>query len=382
MNISSIQLTLLIGKFLPLPASPELMNALQSIEITQSTTSGFQMTFLLQPGIAASIPGLNLDYSLITGPLLQPGSRVVIIATLNVLPRVLMDGIITHHQLTPAGEGSMSLSVTGEDISVMMDMEEIAMEYPGMGDEEIALFILARYAELGIEPLVIPPPTGDVSLPVEFVPQQNGTDRSYLRSLAQAHGYTFFIRPGIVPLQNIAYWGPVSHVYPPQKALTLNAGPDTNVETLSFSYDALSPTLVLAAADDDETGDDLMFRTFAGTRLPPLSSMPPLIFNQPFVRQTLLGYQGSSFVEAMALAQAITDQSLDQTITANGSLDVLRYGDIVTAPGLIGVRGAGFTYDGYYLVNSVTHQISPGQYKQSFSLSREGPGSTVPGVLP
>jgi len=48
----------------------------------------------------------------------------------------------------------------------------------------------------------------------------------------------------------------------------------------------------------------------------------------------------------------------------------------------VGVRGVGSTYDGLYYVQSVTHRIRPGSYKQSFTLTREGVGSTVPRVVP
>jgi hypothetical protein len=47
---------------------------------------------------------------------------------------------------------------------------------------------------------------------------------------------------------------------------------------------------------------------------------------------------------------------------------------------LVGVRGAGFAYDGFYYVDSVTHSIKRGEYKQSFKLSRNGLISTLPRV--
>ena len=50
--------------------------------------------------------------------------------------------------------------------------------------------------------------------------------------------------------------------------------------------------------------------------------------------------------------------------------------------GIVGVRGAGFTHDGFYYVKSVSHTISKGQYKQRFSLSREGTGALSPMVVP
>ncbi len=377
MNISSIQLTLLIGKFAPLPAPLELMEALQSIEITQSEVAGFQLTFQAQRG-----PYVSLDYNLLSSFLLQPGNRVVIIVTVSAMPRVIMDGIITHQQFSPGNNGEMLLTVTGEDLSVLMDMIQTSVPFPGMGDEAIVLLVLEKYAEFGIIPQIIPPLASVVSLPIEHIPQQSETDRNYLKGLAAKHGYIFFIKPGLVPLENIAYWGPVNRFGLPQKALTFNAGPATNIESISFSYDALTPTLVYGEVSDEEVEGDIPVETFESTRVPPLASMSPLIFNQPFVRRTRLGYQGGSIIDAQARAQAITDQSVATAVTANGSLDVLRYGDVLMAPGLVGVRGVGYTYDGNYYVANVSHQIGKGQYKQSFSLAREGTGSLTPGVEP
>lgn len=377
MNISSIQLSLMIGKFAPLPAPPELMAALQSIEITQSEIAGFQLTFQAQRG-----PYINPDYDLLSSFLLQPGNRVVAIVTVNVMPRVIMDGIITHQQFSPGNNGEMLLTVTGEDLSVLMDLEQVSIPFPGMGDEAIALLLLEKYATFGIIPQVIPPPTGVIALPIEHIPQQSETDRNYLKGLAAKHGYIFFIKPGLVPLENIAYWGPVNRLGFPQKALTFNTGPATNIESINFSYDAFAPTLVYGMISDEETEGDIPVETFESMRVPPLASLSPLLENQQFVRRSRLGYQGGGVVDAQARAQAITDQSVAAAVTANGTLDVLRYGDILMAPGIVGVRGVGYTYDGNYYVASVSHQISKGQYKQSFSLAREGTGSLTPGVMP
>ena len=49
---------------------------------------------------------------------------------------------------------------------------------------------------------------------------------------------------------------------------------------------------------------------------------------------------------------------------------------------LVGVRGVGNSYDGSYYVKQVTHRLKLGEYKQSFSLSREGRGSLTPIVTP
>lgn len=378
MSLTSIQLQLWIGRVVPQPAPRQLMTALQSIDITQSEIAGFQMTFQIERA-----PYMSPDFALIADELLQPGSRVVICMTLSATPRVVMDGIITQHQFSYDQSGAMILTVTGEDISLLMDIYDVSLEYPGMGDEAIALAILLKYSGFGITPLVIPPLTGDVSLPTERIPQQNATDKQYLNSLAAEHGYIFFVRPGLAPMLNTAYWGPASRIGVPQKALTIDAGSETNVQSINFSYNALSggPVQVFGYVSDETSESILPVFTLNSTRVPPLASKPPLIFNQPYVRKQLLDYQGSSYIDALARAQAITDQSVDAVVTADGTLDVLRYGSILMAPGIVGVRGVGFSYDGNYYVTSVTHSIRVGQYTQSFSLAREGLGSLTPGVI-
>jgi hypothetical protein len=67
-------------------------------------------------------------------------------------------------------------------------------------------------------------------------------------------------------------------------------------------------------------------------------------------------------------------------ITASGSLDVMRYGHVLRSRMLVGVRGAGLAYDGFYYVDSVTHNLKRGEYKQSFQLSRDGLISNTPRV--
>ncbi len=374
MSISQIQLQLLLGLAVPSPAPVELMTVLQSVEVTQSELSGFQVSFRVARGAFAS-----MDYAVVSHPLLKPGNRLIITVTANTVPRVIMDGVITHHQFTYDDKGARLLTVTGEDISLLMDMYDIPLEYPGLGDWEIANTVLVKYTGFGIIPTVIPTLTDLVSLPVERIPQQSGTDRAYLKSLAAEHGYIFFVQPGAVPGQNIAYWGPITRIGLPQKALTVDAGPATNVQSINFSYDALAPEQIIGQVSDEEAEVVLPVVTFASTR-PPLASEPALIVNQPFVRKSLLDYQGSSYLDAQIRAQMLTDQSVASVVTANGTLDVLRYGDILTAPGLVSLRGAGFSYDGNYYLKSVTHHISLGQYTQDFSLAREGLGSTITGV--
>jgi hypothetical protein len=85
--------------------------------------------------------------------------------------------------------------------------------------------------------------------------------------------------------------------------------------------------------------------------------------------------------QALAKALGILSQS-NEAITVSGSLNVLRYGRVLQSRMLVGVRGAGLAYDGMYYVENVTHSIKRGEYKQSFTLARDGLISNTPRVMP
>jgi hypothetical protein len=59
---------------------------------------------------------------------------------------------------------------------------------------------------------------------------------------------------------------------------------------------------------------------------------------------------------------------------------VLRYGRLLKARRLVGVRGAGAAFDGLYFVKSVTSTLKRGEFKQRFSLTRNGLVSLTPAV--
>ena len=59
-------------------------------------------------------------------------------------------------------------------------------------------------------------------------------------------------------------------------------------------------------------------------------------------------------------------------VTASGEIDGLRYGGVLHARSTVDLRGVGATFDGRYYVQSVTHSISKGEYRQRFSIRRSG----------
>jgi len=377
-----VNLSLLLGPTVPIPATPDIAEAVQSVSVTHNDEgrSGFQI--VLQVGRAG--PTDLLDYRLLLNPLVRPFTRVILTVLFGAVPQVLMDGVITNQQFSPGSQpGGATLTLTGEDVSVMMDLEKKRTQYPAMSEPMIALAIIASYGRYGLVPMVIPPPAVDQPVPTQRTPVHQGTDLDVLKNIGQRFGWVFYVDPGPLPGMNVAYWGPPARSSLPQRALSVNVGPETNVESVSFTYNGMAATVVNDTVQDDMTGAQLPVMTFLSTRLPPLAAMPALPFQLPDVRTSLLEpNSGLSVPQAYARAQGLTDKSVDGVVTGQGELDALRYGGVLRPRGVVGLRGAGFTYDGLYYVKSVSHSISRGQYKQRFSLTREGTGALTPAVIP
>jgi len=380
MSFLGMHLTVWIGKSVPAPAPPMFLEVLESVEVTHSDEgrSGFQV--ILQMGRSGPLD--LVDFRLIKDPLLNVYNRVLLMVTFGASPRVLMDGIITRTETSPSNEpGSSRLTITGEDVSVMMDLEEKSEEHPAQMDSLVALKIIASYAQYGLIPMVIPPSVIDPPIPIDRIPVQQETDLGHLQNMAKRHGYVFYVIPGPAPLTNTAYWGPPLRVGVPQRALSMNMGPDTNVEDISFSNNSMAPTTLSGKVQDRLTNQVIPVVTPASTRLP-LSLRPAWAANFPNVRTKQFRASGLTAIQALARAQGEMDASQDQVVTASGTLDALRYGGLLKPRELVGVRGVGYTNDGFYYVKSVKHIIRKEAYKQQFVLTREGTGSTTPFVIP
>lgn len=377
--LTGAHLTLLVGPTVPAPAPPPLLEAVQEVQVTHRDDgpSGFQI--ILRAG--RSGPQGAIDYALLANPLwLQPFHRVILLVTVGAVPRVLMDGFITQRELAPGSSpGAATLQITGEDVSVMMDLDERSVEHPGQSEMVIANKILLSYARYGIAPIVMPPKTAEVPSPVERTPVQQASDRRFLQEMAARAGHVFFVTPGPAPGLNRAYWGPPPRLGVPQPALSVNLGPESNTESIRFSHSALN-----ALAPGGQVQDRLTNQSFPLPPLPssraPLASRPPLVAQGGNVRRTLLRESGLSAAQALGRAQGMADASSDDALTADGELDAMRYGSVLQARGLVGLRGAGHSHDGLYYVKSVTHTLRGGEYRQRFTLTREGLGSTVPVV--
>ena len=365
-----IRMILLLGQTVPLPAPVEALHALTRVEVTNDAQNGdgFQITFTLTKNQPA-------EYNLLQGGALQPSTRVIIGVLLGAIPEVLIDGIITHHQHTPSSDpGSSTLTVTGKDVSVMMDLEEKNEKYENQPDSLIVLQLIAKYAKYGLVPTVTP--TTNVPLMIDRIPRQQETDFRFVQRLATNNGFVFYIEPVTFGV-NTAYWGPQSRLGLPQPALTLGPGPAANLKSLNFAQDALAPVNASGSFVEPFTKTAIPIPQLPSLRIPPLASSPTPALRTTLARDTANQNPASAATNLLARATNSPD-----AVTGNGEIDSIRYGNVLRARKLVGIRGAGLSYDGNYYVRRVTHTLTIGDYKQSFTVSREGTGALLPVVRP
>jgi hypothetical protein len=371
--LKGLYLTLLIGPVVPVPVPQVVLDALTSVQVTSSagTPSGFELSFTL-----SNRSPLHTIFLVAGGQ--TPLLRVIIVATINGTPQVLMDGVMTNQQVTPGGQpGQSTLTITGEDLTRVMDLQDFSgIPYPGMPPEARVALIILKYAVFGMIPLVIPSLFTDLPIPIERIPTHQGTDIAYIKQLAADVGYVFYIDPGPVPGTNTAYWGPEIKVGVPQPALNLDMDAHTNVESLSFSFNTANTTLPIVFIQNQLTKVPIPIPMPNVNPLqPPLGVIPAPITNVTILKDTAK----LSPMQAIGRGLAVAARSAD-AVSGNGSLDVLRYGRVLKARQLVGVRGAGMAFDGLYFVKRVTSTIKRGDFKQSFELSRNGLVSITPRV--
>jgi len=367
----------MVGPAVPVPVPQVVLDALDNVEVTvaSGSASGFQLTFTL-----SNRSPLQTQF-LLSGGNQIPLLRVIIIATIKGTPEVLMDGIITNHEITPGSDtGHSVLTITGEDLSRLMSYQQFSnspgTSFQAMSAEARVALILAKYAVFGIVPKVIPGILIDIPIPVDRIPQQQGTDLEYIQQLANEVGYVFYIEPGPAPGISTAYWGPEIKVGVPQPALNTNLDAYTNVESLNFRFDGNAKKLPVLQVQIRET------KRFLEIPIPDITPLNPLLGAVPLIdheREYISETANLSIARATAIAMARAAQSAD-AVSGSGSLDVQRYGRVLKARQLVGVRGAGTAFDGLYYVKSVTHRIRRGEYKQNFTLTRNGLVSTLPQV--
>src|SRR5262249_39002871 len=266
----------MMGPGVPVPAPRVVLDALDQVKVESGsgqTQSGCELTLKIQ-----NTSPLETLF-LLTGGSSVPIFRVVIAVTLGGTTSVLMDGVMTHHELRSDGGPTSTLTVKGKDLTALMDIIQLdGLPYPAMPPALRVLAAVSKYAAFGVIPLVIPSVLEDVPIPIERIPRHQGTDYAYIKAPADEVGYVFYIDPGPAPGVSRAYWGPEIKVGAPQPALDLSLdGPHNNVKSLTFTFDKEKKELPVIFIQEPLTKAPIPIPIPDITPLnPPLGLVPPL----------------------------------------------------------------------------------------------------------
>jgi len=370
-----VRIQLLMGPAVPFAAPREVVDALLDVTVESGSgdaQSGFQLTFTL-----SHRSPLHTLF-LLSGGAGIPVLRVVVSVVVGGITDVLVDGVMTHHEVQPAGAGTSTLVVRGKDLTALMDVVALdGLPYPAMPPSARALAALAKYAVLGVTPTVVPSVMEDIPLPTDRIPQHQGTDYAYLGALARDVGHVFYLEPGPRPGASTAYWGPQLRTGTPQPALNADFdGPHTNVTALTFRFDKEAKELPVVYIQEPTSKAPVLVTVPDVTPLnPPLGLVPPLPPRITYLKDTAKLNPLAAAMRGLAYASTHSD-----SVFGSGALDVTRYGRVLKSRRLVGVRGAGEAFDGLHYVTSVTSVLRRGSFTQTFQLARNALLSTVPGV--
>ena len=308
-----------------------------------------------------------------------PMLRVIIVVTVNGTPQVLMDGVITRqrgHARQRAGPVDADDHRRGPHHGHGPDRLQRA-SLPGdagrgarRADPRQVRDVRHR-SRWSSRALLI-----DVPIPTEQIPSQQGTDLEYIKQLADEVGYVFYVDPGPVPGHEHRLLGTGDQGRRAAAGAERQHGRahQRRVAELQLRQPA-STTLPIVFIqnqltqdpDPDPDPDDHSAAARRSALIP-----PPLTQASTVAAATRPSSRRS---QAIAARPGRGRRSRPTPSPGTGTLDVLRYGRVLKARQLVGVRGAGPAFDGLYYVKSVTTRSSAASTSRASTLTPQRPAS-------
>lgn len=286
-------------------------------------------------------------------------------------PQCIFDGYVLSQKIrVPSGPAGATVDVWGQDASVLMGLTEMAKEWSGMTDSDVAAAIFGNY---GATPS--PDNGNDVSpahSPDEHTLMQRGSDIDFLRRLARRTGRWCRVTCADKPGQRIGYFAMPSLTAPPAVTIDLNDSTKASVPVLDFSWDATRPTKVAARqASLTDSDQDGVSADTADSGLAPLDA------------QTLTAFAGKD--KTVILTAAADTAELPQRASGllreagwfakcEGTADIAVLKQVLRVGTVVAVEGCGSLLSGPYLVWSVRHSITTQAHSMAFVLVRNAMG--------
>ena len=298
---------------------------------------------------------------------LQVWNRVTIYASFPEQTEVVIDGYIADVAVsTNPDAGNVTVDIQGVDASYHMNLEEKTKIWIDKSFEDIAKEILESYDF----DTVIAEPSEDAAATPPHAVAQRGTDHAFLRELARRKGYEFFVHGGT------GFFRPAKLDGAPQKLVAVNFGDETNCTQFRVAADGTAPTAAAIMFLDPMTGKVMESRRDS-------SGLPPLGTD---TLDTLRGAVGVPQTLQIGRRLGCMDQARADDyatgllrrngwwVTANGTLNGLRYGRVLRSRKTVTIKGVGAKYNGVYYVRKVQHELTMRTYSMTFEAVRNAVG--------
>ncbi|MFQ6027315.1 MAG: phage late control D family protein [Dehalococcoidia bacterium] len=318
------------------PASPDLMAAIQQIEVEEN--AGMADMLRLRLGIGVDESGS--DWTILGEDIFPRLANIQILVTVGSGRAVpLIDAYVIETNMAFSNEpGQSVLSVVAMDPTVHMNLEEKVRAWRDMADGDIATQIFGEHGFVADVERTQP-----TRQQLDTTTIQRGTDIQFLRKLARRNGYECYVESNPSTGMIEGHFHPARLEQIPQDVLLVNMGPATNVNTFTARHDMLGPTTAEATGLDIETQADQAAEVESAS-LTELGGDPSLTGEEP--RRVLLSRTGLAQAgELQTFAQAVVDRSA-WAILAEGELNTASYEGLLRAKRLVEVRGVGQDFSG------------------------------------
>ncbi len=363
-----------------LPATLDVMEAIEELEVRTSARGGSHFRLVLAAGRSGPL-GLK-GAPFVDDPRFQSGGRFGVSVVLGVKPVPILNGVIVKSQyLPPSDSHDGRVLLLGRDLSALMDRVHVQTQWPALAPNLIAMMVLANYLSEGIVPMVIPPTIFEQPNPLETTPVQNCNDCDYLHQLARGVGHHAVLEPGPAPGLSTFYWGPLPKPSLPQKTLSVDLGPMSDAFDVTITHNGDRITTAGAKAIGRLSGEEVEVQV-PGLAAPPQGAIPEWQTRQGSLREERLAVSGMSPMQAQALATARLQETSERAVEATGTINNVKYNDVLKPFQQVNLRGVGAIYNGMYTVAEVRHTMRPGDYNQTFTLQRGELYSIAPVVPP
>lgn len=356
---------------MPVPTGEDVLEALVSALVISASSNGPGVLHLVSDNDRRS---RFHTVFLLSGGAPAPMVRAVIAARVNGVESVLIDGVIITHEITPGpAPGTARLSVTGEDLSRVMDYLDLSgIPYRATPDFVRVAIVVAKYAFLGVALKATPAVLPDIPQPTDRIARHQGADLVHMRMLADKVGHLCMMQPGPTRGTSFAYWGPEIRRAEIQPALNFDMDAHTNVIATSGAFDSQSAKLPIVFIQNPQT--KVLITIVANLIVtPPTGAIPPI----PLQLELITGTAKYNPIQGALIGVATAAKANKAPVKVSGGLDVARYGRLLEPHKIVGLRGFGAAFNGLHYVEMAKTSFAEGSLTQNFELSRNGRLSTV-----